>query len=60
GVYRSPPDTLSRGVDRALVHQAATATVGSLLTRMSGALQGTTPAPGDAATPEPAGTDPSR
>ena len=58
GVYRPSPGTLSGGLDRALLHQAATATVGSLLTRMSGTLQGTTPAPSDPGTPEPSETRP--
>jgi len=53
GAYRSPLGTLSGELDRALLHQAATATIGSLLTRMSGALQSTTPAPGDRGAPRP-------
>lgn len=55
GVYRSPLGPLSHGLDRALVHQAATTTVASVLTRISGALQNTTPAPGDAGRPESPG-----
>jgi len=38
GAYRSPLGTLGGGLDRALLHQAATATADSLLTRMSGTL----------------------
>ena len=53
GVYRSPLGTLSGGLDRALLHQAATATVGSLLIRMNGALQDTIPASGDESAPTP-------
>ncbi|HXZ72982.1 MAG TPA: hypothetical protein VEH31_19205 [Streptosporangiaceae bacterium] len=46
GVYRSPLGTLSGGLDRALLHQAATATADSLLTHMSRTLQATTSSPG--------------
>lgn len=53
GAYRPPPGGISGELDRVLLHQAATATIGSLLTRMSGALQGTTPAPGDRGAQKP-------
>ena len=58
GVYRPPLDPLSAGLDRALSHQMATATIGSLLTRICGALQATAPAPGDARAPKPRETGP--
>jgi hypothetical protein len=43
GVYRSPLGALGAGLDRALLHHVATATVHSLLTRMGKALLGTEP-----------------
>jgi hypothetical protein len=51
GVYRFPPGPPGAGLDRLLLHQAATAAIGSLLTRLTGALQGTAHAPGNPATP---------
>jgi hypothetical protein len=44
GVYRSPLGALGAGLERALLHHVATATIGSLLTRMNEALGG--PCPG--------------
>ena len=46
GVYRSPLGALGAGLDRALLHHLATATVSSLLTRMGKALEGTEPSAG--------------
>jgi hypothetical protein len=51
GVYRSPLGAFGAGLDRALLHHVATATIGSLLARMSEALEGTAPQPGDAGAP---------
>jgi hypothetical protein len=51
GVYRSPLGALGAGLDRALMHYVATATVHSLLTRMSEALEGTAAARADAGAP---------
>ena len=51
GVYRSPLGVLGAGLDRALLHHVATATIHSLLARMSAALEGTAPEPGDAGAP---------
>ncbi len=45
GVYRSPLGQLGAGLDRVLLHQAATTAIGSLLTRLSGALEATAAAP---------------
>jgi hypothetical protein len=53
GVYRPPFGTLGAGLDRALLHKVATATIHSLMTRLSGALEGTAAAPGDAGVPKP-------
>jgi hypothetical protein len=52
GVYRPPFGPLGAGLDRVILHKVATATIDSLLTRMGGALEGTTPAPGDASAPK--------
>lgn len=52
GVYRSPLGALGAGLDRALLHHVATATIHSLLARMSKALEGTAPAAEDAGAPE--------
>ena len=52
GVYRSPLGALGAGLDRALLRHVATATIHSLLARMSKALEGTAAAPGDASAPE--------
>jgi len=51
GVYRSPLGPPGTGLDRLLLHQAATAAIGSLLTRLTGALEDTARAPGNRATP---------
>jgi hypothetical protein len=51
GVYRSPLGALGAGLDRALLHHVATATVSSLLTRMGKALEGTEPSAGAAGCP---------
>jgi hypothetical protein len=52
GAYRSPLGALGVGLDRALLHHVATATIHSLLARMSKALGGTAPAAGNAGAPE--------
>jgi hypothetical protein len=52
GVYRSPLGALGGGLDRALLHHIATATIHSLITRISKALEGTAPARGGAGLPE--------
>jgi hypothetical protein len=44
GVYRSPLGALGAGLDWALLHHVAPATIRSLLARMSKALEGTAPA----------------
>jgi hypothetical protein len=49
GVYRSAPHPFGAGVDQVLMHQVATATIRSLLTRISSALEATGPAAGDSA-----------
>jgi len=46
GVYRFPRGLPGAGLDRLLLHQAATAAAGSLLTRLTGALEDTAHAPG--------------
>jgi hypothetical protein len=46
GVYRSPLGVLGAGIDRALLHHVAAATIHSLMTRMGKALEGRAPAPG--------------
>ena len=46
GVYLSPLGALGAGLDRALLHHLATATVSSLLTRMGKALEGAEPSAG--------------
>jgi hypothetical protein len=51
GVYRSPLGALGAGLDRALLHHIATATIHSLLTRMGKALEGTEPSAGAAGFP---------
>jgi hypothetical protein len=51
GVYRSPLGALGAGLDRALLRHVATATIGSLLTRMSEALEGPAPEPDKAGAP---------
>jgi hypothetical protein len=51
GVYRSPLGAFGAGLDRALLHHVATATIGSLLARMGEALEGTALQPGDAGAP---------
>lgn len=51
GVYRPPFGPLGAGLDRALLHKAATATIHSLLTRLSQALDGAAPPPGHTAAP---------
>jgi hypothetical protein len=51
GVYRSPLGALGAGLDRALLHHLATATVHSLLTRMDKALQGIEPSADAAGSP---------
>jgi len=43
GVYRSPLGALGAGLDRALLHHVATATIRSLLTHMGRALEGVEP-----------------
>jgi hypothetical protein len=58
GVYRPPVGPLGAGLDRVLVHRVATATIHSLMTRLSGALESTTRAPGDAGAPKPWATGP--
>lgn len=58
GVYRPPFGPLGAGLDRVLVHKVATATIHSLMTRLGGALEGTAPAPGDAAAARPWETGP--
>jgi hypothetical protein len=45
-VYRSPLGVLGAGIDRALLHHVAAATIHSLMTRMGKALEGRAPAPG--------------
>lgn len=52
GVYRSPLGALGAGLDRAVLHHVATATIHSLLARMSGALESTAPATGDMDAPQ--------
>jgi hypothetical protein len=51
GAYRSPLGALGTGLDRALLHHVATATISSLLTRMGKALEGTEPSAGAADSP---------
>jgi len=51
GVYRSPLGPPGAGLDRLLLHQAATAAVGSLLTRLTGALEEAARAPGNPGAP---------
>jgi hypothetical protein len=51
GVYRSPLGPPGAGPDRALLHQAATTAIGSLLTRLTDALEDTARTPGNPATP---------
>ena len=51
GVYRSPLGALGTGLDRALLHHVATATISSLLTRMGKAVEGTEPSAGAAGSP---------
>ncbi len=58
GVYRPPFGPLGAGLDRVLVHKAATATLRSLMTSLGGALEGAVPAPGDAGAPGPWETGP--
>ena len=58
GVYRPPFDPLGAGLDRVLLHKVATATIHSLMTNLSGALEGTAPAPGDADAARPWETGP--
>lgn len=58
--YRPPLGVLGAGLDRMLMHRVATATIHSLMTHMSNAMQGTAPLAGDAGAPvwwqtEPAG-----
>jgi hypothetical protein len=57
GVYRSPLEPPGAGLDRALLHQAATAAIGSLLTRLTNALEDAA-APGKPATPQSPQTGP--
>ncbi len=58
GVYRPPFGPLGAGLDRVLLHKIATATIHSLMTRLSEALQGTAAAPSDAGAPKPWETGP--
>jgi len=51
GVYRSPLGPPGAGLDRVLLHQAATAAIGSLLTRVTSALEDTARTPGNPAAP---------
>jgi hypothetical protein len=44
GVYRSAPHPFGAEIDRVLMHQVATATIRSLLTRVGSALEATGPA----------------
>lgn len=60
-VYRPPLGVLGAGLDRVLMHRVATATIHSLMTHMSNAMQGTAPAPaGDAGASERWKTEPAR
>jgi hypothetical protein len=58
GVYRPPFGPLGAGLDRMLLHKVATATIHSLMTRLSRALEGAAAAPGDASAPKPWQTGP--
>ena len=51
GVYRFPLGPPGAGLDRLLLHQAATAATGSLLTRVTSALEDTARTPGNPAAP---------
>ncbi|HEY1345269.1 MAG TPA: hypothetical protein VGF54_09815 [Streptosporangiaceae bacterium] len=51
GVYRSPLGPPGDGLDRVLLHQAATAAIGSLLTRLTSAVEDTARTPGNPAAP---------
>ena len=53
GVYRPPFGPLGAGLDRVLVRRVAAATIHCLMTNLAGALEGTVPAPGDAAAEKP-------
>jgi hypothetical protein len=52
GVYRSPLGALGAGLDRALLHHVASATIHSLLARVSKALEAPAAATGNAHAPE--------
>ncbi len=50
-VYRPPFGTLGAGLDRVLLHRVATATIHSLVTHMTRALEGAAPAPSEVGAP---------
>lgn len=50
-VYRPPLGVLGAGLDRVLMHRVATATIRSLMTHMSNAVQGAAPPAGVAGAP---------